>query len=44
METNLTLLQKYVELGFTISRVGRGSSALRFQDRVGRAEAGIQKN
>ena len=34
METNLTLLQKYVDLGFTISRLGRDSSALRFQDRI----------
>lgn len=34
METNLTLLQKYVDLGFTISRLGIGSSALRFHDRI----------
>ena len=34
LETNLTLPQKYVEFGFTISKLGRGSAALRFQHRT----------
>jgi hypothetical protein len=34
METNLTLPQKYIDLGFAISRFGTDSSALRFQDRM----------
>jgi hypothetical protein len=34
METVSTLWQKYVDLGFTISKLGRGSSALKYQDRI----------